>query len=711
MSKRRKTTDAKALMSLGRASYASKSGIASLVSHIKAHGVPDTFDKTAQFRARKTVCRTETPYGKLVVELPVEFSTGPPGKLGFQNPLAFLHYHCGESKHYAQIVSDALRRSPCSPQSPWRMIIYQDGVDPSDGLAKNHSRKSVVFYWSFVEYGMHALAHEEVWGTICVMRASQVARLQGNVSQLFELILGLFFGPIHDIRLSGVSVRVCHGDRPTQATIVASVGVMLADEPALKELLDCKGHAGTKPCCLCVDATLHKTQGIPMHLLCDAAVSITNTSWDAFTKHSDESIRAVVRRINAHHDDLLAGRITKDHFNLCSQMLGWNWTPANIILNDRFNLQVASSVMFDWAHIYVHDGLADVELGQCMKAFHSRRLATTFKELGEYVGTFTFPKGSPNPGHLFNDSANANNARKGSFTCSGSEFLTLVPVLHRYFDRVVRGRDQLGANVASMVACLSVVILVMSIRTGSVSASALFEAIVLHLELYKACYGDSAMRPKHHYALHLPAMLEFFGFLLATFTEERKHRLVMRYTRDRKSLQSWDLGAIEEITCHQMWELSQPFFLAFSSARPRGRICWALQEAFPGVDDDAFTLVSDICCNGGRACHGDIVSCLMEGTMELGELLISVAVKDLGMYSLVALWEFEAAGPDAWVKAKVSDERVVKLETASIDTVFTLRMADDRRSAMVFLPPETRPALGEPHDRLLAALAHRASDV
>ena len=77
--------------------------------------------------------------------------------------------------------------------------------------------------------------------------------------------------------------------------------------------------------------------------------------------------------------------------------------------------------------------------------------------------------------------------------------------------------------------------------------------------------------------------------------------------------------------------------------------------------------------------------------MELGELLISVAVKDLGMYSLVALWEFEAAGPDAWVKAKVSDERVVKLETASIDTVFTLRMADDRRSAMVFLPPETRP--------------------
>jgi len=276
---------------------------------------------------------------------------------------------------------------------------------------------------------------------------------------LFEHSLSLFFGATHDIRLSGVSVDVKHGERAERATIFASVGVLLADEPALKELLHCKGHAGIKPCCLCMNATHHNTGGTPFHVLTDKAVSITDTNWGAFTKHSNESIRSLVQRVDQHHDNFVARMMTKEQFDDRMTILGWNWAPSNPILNDKYGLKIASSVMFDWAHVYVHDGLADVELGQCMKAFHSSRSSTTFKELGEYVGTFTFPKRSPNPRHLFRPSANANNAKKGSFTCTGSEFLTLAPVLHRYFDRVVRGRGKLMANVDSMVACLAVVLL------------------------------------------------------------------------------------------------------------------------------------------------------------------------------------------------------------------------------------------------------------
>ena len=128
------------------------------------------------------------------------------------------------------------------------------------------------------------------------------------------------------------------------------------------------------------------------------------------------------------------------------------------------------------------------------------------------------------------------------------------------------------ANVDSMVACLAVVLLLVSVKTGLVSASDLLSAISVHLPLYKACYGDGCVRPKQHYALHLPDMLQRFGFLLATFTHERKHRLVTRYTRDRKNLSSWDLGAIEDNTCHQMWELKQDFSMAMKTSFPRERI-------------------------------------------------------------------------------------------------------------------------------------------
>ena len=118
---------------------------------------------------------------------------------------------------------------------------------------------------------------------------------------------------------------------------------------------------------------------------------------------------------------MLAGLIAKGEFKHRSTIPGWNWTPPSPILNDKCRVNIASSVVFDRANVYVHGGLADVELGRCMEAFHSRRPITKSKELRGCVDTSTFPKRSPNPHHLITATANANNARKGGFTCSGSE--------------------------------------------------------------------------------------------------------------------------------------------------------------------------------------------------------------------------------------------------------------------------------------------------
>ena len=65
------------------------------------------------------------------------------------------------------------------------------------------------------------------------------------------------------------------------------------------------------------------------------------------------------------------------------------------------------------------------------------------------------------------------------------------------------------------------------------------------------------MRPKHHYVLHLPGQLETHGILIATMTMERKHKVVKRYLRPRKTLKSFELGVVEEVTCFELWALSQ----------------------------------------------------------------------------------------------------------------------------------------------------------
>ena len=93
--KRQKTTDERYrdLLSLGRSSFVTKSGIASLLKSVQdARELPMSFDRSAQYRARKHMCNTDTPYGKLVEPVTVTRTDGTPEVIGCQNPLAFLYY-------------------------------------------------------------------------------------------------------------------------------------------------------------------------------------------------------------------------------------------------------------------------------------------------------------------------------------------------------------------------------------------------------------------------------------------------------------------------------------------------------------------------------------------------------------------------------------------------------------------------------------------
>ncbi len=473
---KRKADKAFELVSLGRASYASHSAIDRLLREVKQNGIPDTFDRSAQHRARLEVCNTLTPYGTLTSKVEGPLRKGGHQPITFQNPLAWFHYNCCHAESFSKIVEAALDRHPPTPSNPWRLILYEDGVDPSDGLSKNHSRKSGVFYWAFSEYGLAALACEQVWGCITVCRYTEHQSLLGGVSELFNLVLMQFFNAEHDIRRSGISVTL-HSGR--QALILARASILLADMPALKECLECKGHSGTVCCPLCLNAVNHKAPGgaIPLHLLTKTAKSIACTKFSSFTQHDDEAIRNIARKLDSYHNLFMAGELTQDEFSDRQQVLGWNWTPAGVILRKEYDLSVSSLIMFDWAHITVHDGICDNELGMVMKALHSRRSKTSYKELGEYISQFKFPKNAPDPTHLFTSSANANNAKKGSFSSTGSEFLTIAPVVHRYFSRVVAARDELKTHIDSMLACFQVLMLLMAVRSGTVSVAKLNQAI------------------------------------------------------------------------------------------------------------------------------------------------------------------------------------------------------------------------------------------
>ena len=95
-------------------------------------------------------------------------------------------------------------------------------------------------------------------------------------------------------------------------------------------------------------------------------------------------------------------------------------------------------LMFDGAHIYVHDRLLGNEFGVLMKKFSSARSKNaSYNELADYLECCTFPKNAPKLAHLFSGSAIKNNLKSGGFTCTGSQMPTLAPVLKDYLQRIV----------------------------------------------------------------------------------------------------------------------------------------------------------------------------------------------------------------------------------------------------------------------------------
>ena len=166
----------------------------------------------------------------------------------------------------------------------------------------------------------------------------------------------------------------------TRSRIFADVDVFFGDEPALKEMFDFKGHAGTKPCPLCANVCLRKA--MELYNFPPPMQTLACTEWNDLMLHSDASIKASVARMKDLAGERDAKRITAQEFDDRSGLIGWNHNPAHSALfGNKLDVRVASKLMFDWPHVYVHGGLADVEFGHFMKLLAKRGLHNTQCEL------------------------------------------------------------------------------------------------------------------------------------------------------------------------------------------------------------------------------------------------------------------------------------------------------------------------------------------
>ena len=225
-----------------RLPYVSQAALGSFLSIAEREVLPKGNRNTVR-KARDNHVNTLTPYGTIHQDIQVGDM-----QVEVQYPFAMLHHVCQKSQAFSSLMARTIAAHPCSPASPWKLILYCDGVAPGNPFNYAKARKTWAWYWSFYEFN-EALSNEDTWFELAVTRQSIINKLLGGLSAMFRCLLQTLFDPgSHDFSKSGAQLTLYDG---TQVFIFCELEIIVSDEDAIHQMYACMGASGLKMCLLC----------------------------------------------------------------------------------------------------------------------------------------------------------------------------------------------------------------------------------------------------------------------------------------------------------------------------------------------------------------------------------------------------------------------------------------------------------------------------
>ena len=318
--------------------------------------------------------------------------------------------------------------------------------------------------------------------------------------------------------------------------IFITFGMYLADADELRAAYGFKGHAGLKVCALCTNVfnkRLAEARGISPA----DGVSVLDSCCkpDKFDLLTPDKMMAVVRRLDAAAHDFSKGDMEE-----LEVRLGWNYLPGGLMFDAEMARVVEPSqhLLFDWVHIYFVNGVFNAHAGLLLRDLHLSR-DIKYQDVLEFVKMWSWPNAvnSLTGKNAMDGGRWRTMLEKGSFTCSASEGLSLLPVLSRFaYSVLLQRRDPAVRQLAASFLLLHEVVRQLDrCSREDVRPETLSHAITAHAESFCRLFGEGAMVPKFHFAMHLPRFVHKWRYLPNTLVLERKHRLPKRYADPAKN--------------------------------------------------------------------------------------------------------------------------------------------------------------------------------
>ncbi|CAE7217867.1 unnamed protein product [Symbiodinium sp. CCMP2592] len=384
-----------------------------------------------------------------------------------------------------------------------------------------------VVYFSLKQFGGLALSKEDAWFVLTAIRSIDVKRLSNGMTQLMKRIFAIFLLERREKMLHGISLPMPNSQH-------WMLCLLIADEAALKSVWEDKGASGTKLCFMCQNVVAHSSS---LHS-CDATgtlVSHVCHNKGQMVRHTDETILEAAVHLADNKP-----RMNKGEFKMRQFALGLNYAEHGPLFSAelRPHMKPIAVSMYDWMHNFVVGGIFQVEMTELLKVL--RRQGIPQSELHRFLSDCNWPSAVGDKGA----SAKKVFAKTlTDFKSGASECMALYPAMRAFLQDklpLIRDHDTKECCRCFFILCEVLDQLYKTATPGDVAslATTLEHKVSSHLELFKACYGEDYVLPKHHMNMHLGDLLRRHSVLLSCFVHERRHKEIKRYANNLDSMQT-----------------------------------------------------------------------------------------------------------------------------------------------------------------------------
>ncbi len=403
-------------------------------------------------------------------------------------------------------------------ERPWGLVVAFDEFTPGNVVKTTaNKRKSMALYYTFLQFGDYT-RNQLAWFCPMVLRTTKAKRLKGQWSHALSAFLELALLDKHaGMDCAGVALDI----RGSTVVVWAKLKFTLTDGDGFAQAFFWKGASSTKPCIKCWNVLMKSAKVAPPHVALHDVSGFQQTTHQG-TIHIIESLAAAKERVQRKE-------ITTTSVEKLETKCGFRACQFSVLANVRVRtcFSFPHVVYYDWMRIFLQDGILNVEFA----AFFTTCIKFGIEEARlDRLDEFLIMKNWEYPHRVDHFSASVvadlcQGKSTVSMRCAASTLLTAFVVLRFYCDTEIPADPRIKMHRTSLRLACSMVTTITECKARLLSKGAAAEQLQKQWEVrtqaHKCAYAQRFLKPKFHWASHLPPQFEA---LLDMFVVERMNK-------------------------------------------------------------------------------------------------------------------------------------------------------------------------------------------